>query len=101
MFTEMQIQKNTESVRIVMQPRFKNKLVEKASQAGVSLSTYVKHVLMQTWNYDDMPTFKPSKALIKSFEEAQKEIAEEGLKPDSRPIKVILDEIYDGKYKSN
>lgn len=99
MFIEMQIQKNTASIRVVMQPKFKEKLVKEASKAGVGISTYVKHALMSQWDKNEFPIFKPSKALIKSFEEAQKEIAERGLNPDSRPIKEILKDIKDEKYQ--
>ena len=45
---------NSTHVKVSMSPHFKKRLVEEANKAGVGFSTYIKYVLLEKWNMEQL-----------------------------------------------
>lgn len=72
----------------------KKRLDEKAKHLGVSVSTYIKHLIL---NDMDMPVYEASDRVNKAYEESLR--SKDGISTNGRKASEVLDEIDKyGKY---
>lgn len=64
-------QKATESIRLVVEPKFKKFVQQKASDLGVNVTTYIKHLILVDMQL--LPTFEASDRVKKIMSNLEKE----------------------------
>jgi len=84
----MKIQEEVKSIRLVVRPRFKKLVEEKAESLGINVSTYIKHLIISDIQY--LPVYNPSDKVRKNL---KKSIKEKGILIYPGQVDNILDNI--------
>lgn len=84
----MNKQNRSQSIRLIVHPRLKEQVREKARELGVNMSTYIKHLILV--DIQKLPVYEPSERVKKALKESLKE---RHIKTGNRNPIQVLDEL--------
>ena len=79
----------SQSIRLVVRPKFKTNLKKSAEQHGVNMSTYIKMAVIN-YQSQSFPEYEPSQQTIKAIKDSFKE---KGVSTNGRKASTVLREI--------
>jgi hypothetical protein len=64
----MKTQKHTQSIRLVVKPRFKKMVLKHTERLGINMSTYIKHLIIS--DIQRIPSYEASERIKRNVEKS-------------------------------
>lgn len=84
----MKTQKKSQSIRLIVQPKLKEQVRNKAHELGVNMSTYIKHLILV--DLQKLPVYEASERVEKAY---QMSLREKGYRTNGRKASDVLREL--------